>query len=87
VAAAGPAVVLDADPLRIREVLANLVVNAVRHTQPGGSIRLDAAVDGAWVGLTVARDLVTAHGGTIRAESAGTPGRGTTFRVRLPRRD
>jgi len=121
VAAAGPAVVLDADPLRIREVLANLVVNAVRHTQPGGSIRLDAAVDGAWVeltvadtgegiaeadldrvfdrfyrradaggsglGLTIARDLVAAHGGTIRAESAGTPGRGTTFRVRLPRRD
>jgi two-component system sensor histidine kinase BaeS len=88
---------------------------------PGGSIRLDAAVDGAWVeltvadtgegiapadldrvfdrfhrrvdaggsglGLTIARDLVAAHGGTIRAESAGIPGRGTTFRARLPRRD
>lgn len=120
-AAAGSAVPLEADPVRIREVLANLVVNAVRHTPPGGSIRLDAAVDGAWVeltvadtgegisgadldrifdrfyrradaggsglGLTIARDLAAAHGGTIRAESAGSPGRGTTFRVRLPRRD
>jgi len=120
-AVAGPAIVLDADPLRVREVVANLVVNAVRHTPGGGSIRLAAAVDGAWVeivvtdtgegiapadlervfdrfqrradtggsglGLTIARDLVAAHGGTIRAESAGIPGRGTTFRVRLPRRD
>ncbi|HYN48624.1 MAG TPA: HAMP domain-containing sensor histidine kinase [Candidatus Nanopelagicales bacterium] len=121
VATAGPAILLDADPLRVREVVANLVVNAIRHTPSGGSIHLDAAVDGAWVeltiadtgegiaqadlervfdrfqrradaggsglGLTIARDLVAAHGGSIRAESAGIPGRGTTFRVRLPRRD
>jgi len=120
-AAAGPALLLDADPLRIREVVANLVVNAIRHTPPGGSIHLAASIEGAWVeltvadtgegiapadlervfdrfhrradtggsglGLTIARDLVAAHGGTIRAESAGIPGRGTTFRVRLPRRD
>ncbi len=118
---AGPALLLDADPLRIREVLANLVVNAIRHTPPGGSVRLAATIDGAWVeltvadtgegiapadldrvfdrfhrradtggsglGLTIARDLVAAHGGTIRAESDGIPGHGTTFRVRLPRRD
>jgi len=119
--AAGPAILLEADSVRIREIVANLVVNAIRHTPAGGLIRLDAAVDGAWVeltvadtgegiapadldrvfnrfhrradaggsglGLTIARDLIAAHGGTIRAESAGIPGRGTTFRVRLPRRD
>jgi two-component system sensor histidine kinase BaeS len=120
VAADGSPVPLDADPVRIREVVANLVVNALRHTPAGGSIRLDAAVDGPWVelavadtgegiapgdlervfdrferradaggsglGLAIARDLVAAHGGTIRAESDGVPGHGTTVRVRLPRR-
>jgi two-component system sensor histidine kinase BaeS len=134
-AVAGPPIVLDADPVRLREVLANLVVNGVRHTPAGGSVRLDASVDGPWVeltvadtgegiapadlervfdrfhrraetatgaeggterradtgrsglGLTIVRDLVAAHGGTVRAESDGIPGHGTTFRVRLPRRD
>jgi two-component system sensor histidine kinase BaeS len=144
-AVAGPPIVLDADPVRIREVVANLVVNAIRHTPSGGSVRLDARVDGPWVeltvtdtgegiapadlervfdrfhrraeaspgdatatgdatttgdatgpradtgrsglGLTIVRDLVAAHGGTVRAESEGIPGRGTTFRVRLPRLD
>jgi two-component system, OmpR family, sensor histidine kinase BaeS len=118
---AGPATVLDADPVRIREVVANLVVNAIRHTPAGGSVRLAVTRIGPWVeltvtdsgdgiapgdldrvfdryerradaggsglGLTIARDLVSAHGGTIAAESDGIAGHGTTFRVRLPRRD
>jgi two-component system, OmpR family, sensor histidine kinase BaeS len=129
-AAGGPPIRLDADPVRVREVLANLVVNALRHTPAGGSVRLAAAVHGPWVeltvadtgegiapadldrvferferrsdtrdsgedtrradgggsglGLTIARDLVAAHGGTIAAESDGVPGHGTTIRVRLP---
>jgi two-component system sensor histidine kinase BaeS len=119
--ARGPAILLDADPVRVREVVANLVVNAIRHTPTGGSVRLAAARTGAWVeltvadtgdgippadlervfdrferradvggsglGLTIARDLVAAHGGTIAAESDGIAGHGTTFRIRLPRRD
>ncbi len=118
-AAPGAALELSVDPVRIREVIANLVVNAIRHTPRGGTVRLDARVDGPWVeltvedsgegippadldrifdrfqrradsggsglGLTIARDLVIAHGGTIRAESDGIAGRGTILRVRLPR--
>ena len=37
------------------------------------------------LGLTVAKELVMAHGGTITVDS--TPGNGTTFVIRLPRAD
>jgi signal transduction histidine kinase len=37
---------------------------------------------GSGLGLTIARDLVAAHGGTIAA--ASQPGRGTTITIRLP---
>jgi len=44
---------LDVDPLRIREVLTNLVSNALRHTAPGGAVgvRVEAAPAG---GVSVA---------------------------------
>jgi two-component system sensor histidine kinase BaeS len=117
----GPGLPAELDPVRLREIVAILVVNALRHTPAGGSVTLaaraiagsddleitvtdtgegiDAAdleriftrfvrrsdAGGSGLGLTIARGLVTAHGGTIVAESAG-PGRGATFRVRLPAR-
>ena len=34
---------LDVDPVRVREVIANLVANALRHTPPGGRITIEAA--------------------------------------------
>ena len=51
--AAGGVPDLDVDPLRIGQVLANLLSNAVRHTPPGGSVTLSvepAAAAGAVAG-------------------------------------
>jgi signal transduction histidine kinase len=108
---------LVVDPVRIREILTNLLSNALRHTPPGGrvDVRVRAASDGgvlievrdtgagmssedlahafdrfhkgpeshgSGLGLTIARSLVAAHGGDIRASSG--PGRGTAVTFTLP---
>ncbi|WP_406010725.1 HAMP domain-containing histidine kinase [Streptomyces sp. NBC_00637] len=48
------AVWLDADPVRLRQALGNLVTNAVRHTPPDGTVTLTARGDGEHVVLEVA---------------------------------
>jgi two-component system, OmpR family, sensor histidine kinase BaeS len=107
---------LDVDPLRIREVLTNLLANAIRHTGSGGSIVVSAGVQdgrvevtvhdtgagippeelprifdrfykgassrGSGLGLTIARNLIVAHGGDIAA--ASELGCGTMIRFTLP---
>ncbi|GAA4861427.1 sensor histidine kinase [Saccharopolyspora cebuensis] len=45
---------LVADPVRLRQVVGNLVANAVRHTPEGGSITVRARQDGAEVVIEVA---------------------------------
>jgi arylsulfatase A-like enzyme len=109
-----------ADAGRIRQVLGNLIRNALAHTARGSIVvrvhqDTDAAVltvsdtgngiaasdlehiferfyrvdkarsrraGGTGLGLTIARELMRAHGGTISAKS--TVGKGTTFSIRLP---
>jgi signal transduction histidine kinase len=117
----GDPVVTSVDPVRVREILANLVANALRHTPRGGTVTVDVrAVDadavltvtdtgegiaaedlgrvfdrfhrradsgGSGLGLAIVRDLAIAHGGSVDVRSDGVPGRGATFRVRLPLRD
>jgi signal transduction histidine kinase len=109
--------ILDLDPVRIREVLTNLLSNGLRHTPGGGDVKLvvndtteDVAVSvsdsgegipteeverifdrfykgstsrGSGLGLTIARSIVTAHGGNIKASSQR--GRGTSVDFTLPR--
>lgn len=106
------------DAVRIREVVVNLVVNALRAMPDGGGLTLrlrrdgrDAVIQvadtglgidpaetdqvferfrkgstssGSGLGLTISRDLVRAHGGTISI--ASRPGKGTTATVSLPLR-
>jgi CheY-like chemotaxis protein len=117
----GP-LVLDADQMRLSQVVSNLLNNAAKYTDAGGEIRLiveregdtvlvrvrDTGIGipadmlprvfeiftqvnrtnrdsqgGLGIGLALVRTLVTMHGGTVEAHSAGI-GCGSEFIVRLP---
>lgn len=45
-----------ADPHRLAQVLANLLDNALRHTPPGGEVRVTAGADRDHLTITVADD-------------------------------
>lgn len=48
-----PQVRVLADPLRLKQVLSNLVSNAIKYNRPGGWVRLDVAVQGRCWRLSV----------------------------------
>jgi signal transduction histidine kinase len=112
---------LTADRRLVRQVLVNLLANAVRFTQAGGAVsvhgfsrgaelcmevhdtgigiaaedipralerfsqvdaRLSRKYDGAGLGLSMAKQFMELHGGTLELES--TPGAGTQVRIAFP---
>ena len=113
---------LDADPVRLAQVVGNLLTNAAKYTEASGRIWLTAERDGdeavlrvrdngigispnmlprifelfvqvdhastkaqggLGIGLTLVKNLVEMHNGTVEARSDGL-GRGSEFAVRLP---
>lgn len=51
------------------------------HRVPGETTR---AIRGTGLGLLIVKEIVEAHGGVVRVESEGVPGRGSTFVVSIP---
>jgi signal transduction histidine kinase/ActR/RegA family two-component response regulator len=112
-----------ADQARLTHAVANLLINAAKYTEPGGTITLNTTSDGddavvsvrdsgngmapdliprifepfvqgpstldrsqggLGIGLTIVKNVVTLHGGTVSAHSAGA-GHGSEFVMRVPR--
>jgi signal transduction histidine kinase/ActR/RegA family two-component response regulator len=117
-------VFVHADPVRMEQVVMNLLNNASKYTGAGGRIRahvsasgddavlrvqdsgvglapgmidrvfelftqaegsLDRSQGGMGIGLTLVRNLVELHDGSVSVASAGL-GQGSEFTVRLPRK-
>src|ERR1700730_12670767 len=113
---------IEGDPVRLAQLLSNLLDNAAKYTPSGGKISVKAEVvheqvcirvrdtgigipserinsifglytqlqnpattvsTGLGLGLTLVRNLVGLHGGSVEVVSDG-PGKGSQFTVRLP---
>lgn len=119
---ASETLIMKGDPVRLTQVVHNMLSNSVKYTPDGGDIELSVSLEaevlkirvcdngigidpktlprifdpyvrdaraigfcgtGLGIGLTVARELVEAHGGKVTAASAGA-GQGSEFIVLLP---
>ena len=119
-----PHLLVNGDRTRLAQVMANILTNAAKYTEPGGKIAVSARADGdvaevcvrdngigiapallprvfdifeqgkrtldrttggLGLGLAIVKSIITLHGGTVAAESAGA-NEGSVFRVRLPLR-
>lgn len=115
-------VTLNADPVRLAQVIGNLLTNSAKYTEPGGRIALTVersgetaqirirdngigiekhllprifelfvqaehgttrTQGGLGIGLTLVRNLVEMHNGTVEAHSEGL-GKGSEFVVTVP---
>lgn len=118
---AGQAVLVEGDSSRLKQVVVNLLDNAIKYTPPNGKIQLRVGainghavlevqdngigipreslphiferfyrvdqirsgdVEGAGLGLSIAKAICSAHGAEIEATSS--PSAGSCFRVKLP---
>ena len=116
------ALMVNGDPVRLTQILDNLLGNAAKYTPAGGAVSLSVTAEdgvlviiirdtgigitakalpfifepfvqdvhavgfngaGLGIGLTVVRELIEAHGGTVTGQSAGD-GKGSEFVVTLP---
>jgi signal transduction histidine kinase/CheY-like chemotaxis protein len=117
-----PIIHLYGDPVRLTQVISNLLNNAAKYTDKGGRIVLAAVQQGSeavitvkdsgvgipadmqgrifdmfaqvdrsltrsqgglGLGLTLVKQLIELHGGTVNVQSGG-PGAGSEFTIRLP---
>ena len=62
-----PPPVLEADPLRLAQILSNLLTNAAKYSNDGGEILLAARIDGSMLEISV-----TDHGIGIPNEALGS---------------
>ena len=66
-------------------IAADVLPHDFRPVRPGAQA-IDRSQGGLGLGLTIVRNLVERHGGTVSAHSDG-PGQGAEFTIRLPRID
>ena len=69
--------------LPIRPAVIGGIFNALTRVQPGDDPKNQASSANLGLGLYIAKEIVTAHGGTIKVTS--TERRGTTFTATFPR--